>query len=380
MSQFKEFISPRMVGSRFDNHLIPLEYLKDLAVLEQFIFDLAKYLYLQDNPERQRITRGFNKNISLSLSSVLPGSAVPVIKISYPDEQNSSLFPVDNLIYFEKAKLCIIDSINAAANDESITGYIPEEFLGYFEKLGRNLRDDESIEFTPNNPTSKCRFDKSIRRKIIFSSTKQEIITEEVEIRGSVLDVNFERKTFKIKLSSGTNLYLDLNDNIQEDVILAGKQHPKTKLLIKGIGEFNRANKLIGFSEIENISLLDNLDIFVQIEELAELQPGWFNGKGQQFQEHDLKWFGEKFYNLYDPALPLPRLYPTPDGTIQAEWSTDNYEVSLEINLSDQTSEYQSVNINTTNSDDLSLNLQHVDAWKKLNNKLKIIYGIINEE
>lgn len=133
------------------------------------------------------------------------------------------------------------------------------------------------------------------------------------------------------------------------------------------------------YNKLMEIILRNERNLIIPFEELAELKQGWFNGKGQAFQENELKWFGEKFYNSYDPKLPLPRLYPTPNCTIQAEWSTEIYEVSLEINLNEKTSEYQSVNVITTDSDDITLNLQDDNDWKILNSKLKVIYGIINE-
>lgn len=42
------FLCPRMVGPRFDGHAIPLELLKDLAVLEEMIIEIAKWCYLQE--------------------------------------------------------------------------------------------------------------------------------------------------------------------------------------------------------------------------------------------------------------------------------------------------------------------------------------------
>ena len=42
MSQIIEFLTPRMVGRRFDEHAIPLELLKDLAVLGEILIKIAK--------------------------------------------------------------------------------------------------------------------------------------------------------------------------------------------------------------------------------------------------------------------------------------------------------------------------------------------------
>jgi hypothetical protein len=36
------FLTPRLVGDRFEGHAIPLEVLKDFAVLEEMIVEVAK--------------------------------------------------------------------------------------------------------------------------------------------------------------------------------------------------------------------------------------------------------------------------------------------------------------------------------------------------
>ena len=58
-----EFLSPRLVGERFSGHAIPLEVLRDLAVLEEMLVETAKWEYLHEHPGRQRIPRGFTNEI-----------------------------------------------------------------------------------------------------------------------------------------------------------------------------------------------------------------------------------------------------------------------------------------------------------------------------
>lgn len=55
------FLKPRMAGSRFDDHAIPLDMLKEFAVLEEMIVEVAKWHYLNDHPKRERSPRGFTK-------------------------------------------------------------------------------------------------------------------------------------------------------------------------------------------------------------------------------------------------------------------------------------------------------------------------------
>ena len=66
-----EFLSPRLVGERFLGHAIPLEVLRDLAVLEEMLVETAKWGYMQEHPDRKRIPRGFTNGVSLKLTGIL---------------------------------------------------------------------------------------------------------------------------------------------------------------------------------------------------------------------------------------------------------------------------------------------------------------------
>ncbi|MXY47133.1 MAG: hypothetical protein F4Y44_09140, partial [Chloroflexi bacterium] len=66
----KEFLRPRLQGRRFDDGGIPLEFLSDLAALQEMVLEVAKWRFLERNPERQRSPRGFTKDVHLKLTGL----------------------------------------------------------------------------------------------------------------------------------------------------------------------------------------------------------------------------------------------------------------------------------------------------------------------
>lgn len=90
----RPFVAPRLVGARFDDHTIPLELLKDLAALEEFVVAVAKWKFVQQHG-RVRAPKGFTDHLSINLSSVGEGSAVPSIVIEYNDP-TAGLFAAAN--------------------------------------------------------------------------------------------------------------------------------------------------------------------------------------------------------------------------------------------------------------------------------------------
>ena len=107
-----------------------------------------------------------------------------------------------------------------------------------------------------------------------------------------------------------------------------------------------------------------------RLNELAQLQDGWLDGKGRALDCAGIKDLAEAFDKYFGPDLPLPRLYPTPEGGIQSEWTLGGWEVSLEIDLPTLVAEYQSMNMKTGEVHECEMKLVTKDDWSCLNNAL----------
>src|SRR3954454_9537551 len=111
------FLRPRLIGERFEGHSIPLEVLKDLAVLEEMVVEVAKSEFLKDHPQRRRSPRRLTDGITLKLTAVEEGSAVPVISLFIA---SISLFPPASQLYFERARDAVVNAIGAAERNQPI--------------------------------------------------------------------------------------------------------------------------------------------------------------------------------------------------------------------------------------------------------------------
>jgi hypothetical protein len=155
------FLKPRITGTRFNGGAIPLEFLVDFAVLSEMILEVAKWKYREENPDRQRVPRGFAEGVSLKLTGIEEGSAIPVISLVNSEEM---LLPPVAQQYFEDARDSIIEAVVAAQVGGSITAHLPQKLLGYFDRFGRNLADGEAIEFGSNTAAPIARMTKESRR------------------------------------------------------------------------------------------------------------------------------------------------------------------------------------------------------------------------
>lgn len=360
------FLEPKLTGSRFSEHSVPLELFKDLAVLEEMIVEVAKWKFLQANPERKRSPRGFIEGIELHLQTIKEGSAIPVIMLTF-----STLFPPASADYFNQAKESIIAAVNAAEQRQSVIAHIPPDLLSYFDRFGRSLREGEAIEL-PSSKGYVAKLTPESRRSLILTSSQIQEWSQELRLRGTIPKVDKRKKIFEVELSDGVRLEAPISNQHRATILDAFDEYEKgARVLLQGIVKKDRQDRLKSIESVDHISLLDPLDVATRLEALAELEEGWLDGKGHAPDKTRLAWLSTAFDTLYDPTLPLPYLYPTAEGGIQAEWSLDDWEISLEINLAGQVAEWQALNLNTQECREESLNLAKPEDWQTLNQKLQ---------
>ncbi|WP_295577723.1 hypothetical protein [uncultured Lamprocystis sp.] len=361
------FLSPRMEGERFDAHAIPLELLKDLAVLEEMVIEVAKWRYLQDHEDRKRTPRGFTDGIALKLTAVEPGSAIPRIDLF---AQSDGFFPPGSQVYFEQGREHILGAIDAANRDGRISDYLPESLLGYFDRIGRSLREGEAIIFDPRNVNRPARLTRSSRRKLLLASSQTRELTEEVTLRGTIPEADQDRMTFDLQVTNGPRVTSPLALQHLPTVLEAFNGFQKgTRVQVRGIGRFNRNERLQGLAEVEHIGILDANDVAARLDDLRGLKNGWLDGRGFAPSPQGLDWLARCFGSHYPDLLPPPYLYPTAEGGVQAEWSLGTHEISLEIDLDRRAGEWHSLDTGT-----------HVDDWKELDLAQPVAWAMITAE
>jgi hypothetical protein len=111
-------------------------------------------------------------------------------------------------------------------------------------------------------------------------------------------------------------------------------------------------------------------DIASRMDELALLQDGWLNGEGLAPKKEDLALFLIMFEQFYDAFLPLPHLYPTPAGGLQAEWANGSSDISLTVDFTAQKAFYQFLNHTSGRVEEFDINLADKAGWQLLNTRL----------
>lgn len=364
------FLTPRLLGKRFENHSIPLDVLKDLAILENLLFETAKWKYLQAHPERKRVPRGFSEAVTLELQAIKPGSSIPVITLRkiHPDLSASD---AEHDAYFIEAREAIFDAVQAANTQQDIAQALPTHLLGYFDILGRSLREDECLELNSQQPLSPARLTTITRQRLLEASRIKEW-TQDIRLRGYVPQADQDKMSFDLLLlSTGQRIRAPLDVQHQESILEAfnGYRDGK-KVLLHGIGRYNRSGRLQSLDSVEHITLLDELDPGARLDEFRNLKAGWLHGKGMPLSPQGLDWLSRQFDAHYPETAPTPYLYPTAEGGVQAEWSLGTHEISLDIDLTSHQAQWHLLNLSTETEQFESINLNRTADWQQLVSRL----------
>lgn len=358
-NMYQAFLSPRLVGKRFDQHTLPLELLKDFAALEEMVIEVAKWKFRQAHPDSKRVQRNFSQGLELHLAQVQHGSAIPAIVLL-----TAGLVSADNAVYFDQARVEIVAAIDQAAQGKTPT--LPTDLLSYFDRFGRSLRAGEAIEFQTDSHQL-VSYTPALRKQLVQWAQVQ-TWTEELALRGRIPAVNQDKPGFLIELRDGTKLTAPLTEQHWAVVLDAVKGYRTgAYVLLQGVVKKDRQDHLQGFESIEHISPLDPLDVTLRLADLAELPVSWLDGKGQALDAAQTQWLACVFEENFDPRLPLPHLYPTAEGGVQAEWSIDGWEASLEVDMTTKTAYFQGLHLSTHQLREHDLDMADPAGWQQLN-------------
>lgn len=104
-----------------------------------------------------------------------------------------------------------------------------------------------------------------------------------------------------------------------------------------------------------------------RIKELLTLQNGWLDGQGKAINRQDLMTFVTKFNTLYPRELPIPYIYPTLEGNIQLEWTIEEIDISIEIELSQLIGHWHALTLETNQKTSIQLfDFNESKDWKRL--------------
>lgn len=330
-----EFLRLKFTGARFAGGRIPLNVLGDLVALQGMVLEVAKWRYIEDNPPRRRVPRGFSEGIALNLTGLGEGSAVPVIGLaqSLPASNGGSEFYHS---YLEGAWGYIVGAVEEVGRGSHpvYSGDLPLSYLAYFDKVGRSLQDEEVLHLSAPGRSAPAQLTKEVRLRLVEISRIKEF-TAEVALRGVVSEMDQDGMTFELDPVCGRKVSGPVFEQHYDTIMEAFKGYrSNSRVLVQGTGRYSRGTSYPSRLEsVEQVTLLDPLDVAARLDEFRGMQNGWLEGDGLAPSSSGMDWLSESFDRYFPDKAPLPHTYPTVDGGIRMEWSQGDDVFILEVDL-----------------------------------------------
>lgn len=319
------FSQPRFTGARFDEHTLPVDVARDLAAYETLIIELAKHLYLENHPDRQRVPKGFAANFRLDIERIDEGSAKPLLALVMA---GALALQGGERDYFERARDLVAECV--AAPVAALPENFPKALLGHFNQFGRSLREDETLELPlPGGNTPPARLTQEKRKQLVLAA--DQVYEREITLLGHIEEVDFAKSSFRLRLIDGGQAIVPMSDpfHIHARTYAGRVRHI---INVTGIGTYDAWDRLQKVISVDLLEVTKNYDISTRFDEISQLKNGWFDGNGLAPDADALSRIFEKLIADYPDKLPLPLIAPKQDGNLLLEWNAGG-DPSLDIDL-----------------------------------------------
>jgi hypothetical protein len=327
----------RYIGTRYNEHRLPLDVLPDLSAFRDLIVSYAKAEWHAAHQKRERLPKGFEKSIAFNLVSIEDGSAVP--NLEWDRETAQLLLPdfKDELeLLVEQSYNKVLALIDGVGSPDG-AGELSSENVRALNRFGSGLLDHERIEFVGSQGAdgNVVYLDARRRKRLItrdrdsyqtrFESIGKllgsEIDTDRAD--GRIVVSTAEHGTLRIPVSA-ERVRDDFDGNIEADV--------QFRLMI----ELDNNDIFRSIVEVFDVDVIDealvtNLErCRARIASLRTLPDGWHDGDGATITD-EAATAASHLLTARPSMAGSYHIYPAETGGFLFEFVHNGWDYALEI-------------------------------------------------
>jgi hypothetical protein len=359
-SKTREFAEPHLHGDRFDplpgeEPSLPIDALVELVTYRNLVVEVAKELH-RERTGNERLPPNFEDGFKLRLTKIGQGSSVAVLKREYRDLGTYAPPPGPDI--FDAAKTYVDEGVYSFETQ----GHLPEIFrspkvVPLFKRFGRTLNPGESIELRRANGVPRVIYSAETRRQMVIAAVGS--MVEQVTLRGTVAAVQQDpKRVVTLRTEEHGLVKVTYPQHMSQDLATAFRDHRFTRVEVRGLATFDKKGQIKKFEDPsvtlvsdlrgEDVSHLENrLEMFAKLE-AEPLDDGDESPLSVPPSKEGLAWLRHLLLSaMASGRLPLPYLYPTPEGGVLAAWSHSPWEASVEFNLQTKTADLHAADVAT---------------------------------
>lgn len=265
MSRRRKIAVLKFNGPRFEDHGLDVDVLSEIVAYKRILQETAKELWRRKHPQRRRIPKNFDADISLKFFKIEPGST------GVPLERSLTAAPIPRLPFddeLDEAATLLEQAIRAAEHAEILPSALPRSVVPMFESFGQALREDEYLLISAGSEGAAARYDRNVQERILrrVSTTHTDAIELVGEVRGTELDGS----KFTLRLDDGRKIPGRFAPEQEALVLQALGEHSTTRLHVIGVGEFTTDD-----GALKQIVRIDRLELIGPAPATEGVAPIW---------------------------------------------------------------------------------------------------------
>ncbi len=321
----------RYIGARFGGARLPVNVLSDLPAFRDLLVSFAKDIWKESHLDRQRVPKGFDASLTLDLTAIEEGSAVPNLVWSRKTAQATLPGFEDELeAIVEESYSSILELFNGVAQG-STSPELSSEKLRALDKFGAGLWKGDRIELQyPSD--DRIVFLDAERRKRLITSVRD---TYKIRLTGfGTLASNSLYGHIIVRTDRGDMSVPVDPQEIIDDFDGSLDQSVQYDVLV----EVDRADQIRKVLEVFDIGVVDAsieagvLKCRERLAEISRLKAGWHHGAALAINPMAIK-SAETFINARPSFAPAINIYPNEEAGVLIELEAGGWDISLEFHL-----------------------------------------------
>lgn len=369
-------------GGRFLGHSLPVEVLAEFAALQELIHSIAADLYRSQHSKR-RVPPGFHEAAKLHLVSTEHNCFTA--NLVRPSEQRWPSLTNAEKDIFEQARELAIKSIARGVGNEDLPRELPDAAANLLLTVGRKLSGDEGLVVSASADAEdaatsaidlRARVDLHGRANIVAVVNRRNVAVSQrfVEVQDSLEDI--EGEVFRLDdATSSCSLHLGGSAKVEVNFLSIHRAQLVQGLALRPIRRFKIALDTFGdhssaMGVIKSLKPMDHPrapDVektWDRLLMLSGIKDGWLDGQGLEPTEVAVVAARGVLARLMVsfPDIDRPRVFPNPDGGIQAEWVIGNWAADVAFDPKDGSVLAEATNADTGEEREVPFDTNDVTA------------------
>lgn len=329
-------------GGRYEEPGYPLETLGELATYQKLLVEIARSIWLQQNPKKQRVPSSVVKDLKLRLMVVKEGSVIPMTR------------PVraDAIDLIDASREQIRTIFEFIVEQKHLPADLPGNSRDLLRSLGRTLKPSETLHVKARRKKS-VQYTSAIRDEMTANEIAGEI-PRDGWLAGRIVSIAPDKHSFEVRLADRRVVPAKFGSEEFWSELSPFVATTSAANIVRFQSDY--AETLTG--EVVRINDVTAVEEFIRtgepwsdrLEQLLALRAGWLDGGGSSVQMEALQYADRVLTLLSARTSELePRLFPTPDGGVQIEVDSEAKRIEVTISSS---GEIEGYGLDTTTDED----------------------------